>query len=86
MSNKNNIIKFPKEFQCNYDPTPVNKVLLNADKMDLDEVIVLGLKDGAIQILSSESCIERIIYLCEYSKALITKSVIGDLYLDIKQD
>ena len=81
-----NIIKFPKEFEskASYKPFPVNKILLSADKQNLDEVIVLGLKDGEVKIFSSESDTAKIIFLCEYAKALITKSVIGDLTVDVK--
>lgn len=81
-----NIIKFPKEFKgkISCEPFPVNKTLLSADKENLDEVIVLGYKDGEIKIFSSEANVAKIIFLCEYAKALITKSVIGDLIVDLK--
>lgn len=82
-----NVIEFPKLFEPkpSFDPIPVNKILLAADKHDLDEVIVLGQKDGRVEIFSSESDITKIIYLCEYAKALITKSVIGDISIVLSE-
>lgn len=79
-----NVIKLPVDFKPSYSPIPVNKTLLSADKEDLDEVIVLGYKNGEVKIFSSETEVSKVIFLCEYAKALITKSVIGELYLDVK--
>ncbi len=77
---KDNIVKFPKEFieRLTDAPLPVNKILLGADKAELDEVIVLGLKDGEIEVFSSDGEIGKILVLMESAKILLMNSFVND--------
>lgn len=87
MSDKNdNLIKFPIQPKANFNPIPVNKLLLNADHAKLDEVIVLGMKDGEAMLFTSESDVGKIVWRMEHTKHLLLKSVVADRYIEIKEE
>jgi len=80
------IIKFPTNFTpplC-FDRKPVNKVLLSADNENMDEIMAIGMKDGEVKIFTSETDVNKVLFLCEYAKALLMKSVIAGKIIQIK--
>jgi hypothetical protein len=74
-----NIIKFPKEpiQRISFDRIPVNKTLLNADEMDLEDVVVLGWKDGEIRVLSSDSKVSECLFLMECAKTMLINGAVN---------
>lgn len=69
-----NLIKFPKTFdpKPTLEELPVRKILLEADKKNLDEVIVIGFdKEGKIYVSSSKSDSYKCLWLLENAKNLL---------------
>jgi hypothetical protein len=69
-----NIIKFPKQFdpKPTIEEIPVRKILAEADKKDLDEVMVIGFdKNGEIYVASSRADSYKCLWLLENAKNLL---------------
>lgn len=75
---KGKLIQFPKIYKQTFtdDFVPVNNILKGADKADLEDCLVIGVKkDGEFYFASASASTARVIFLLEKAKKILLEQI-----------